>query len=264
MLGLLASLSRKQKFLFFGAIAVIIIVIAAVFVVSFSKYGKEREENASHINITNFEEVANGVPEFYKVETESQIWTMLTDYNDVARNTKADAEIRNGSYTDVDRRVDFIVDIPSLEHSFQVSFTYSDVSGIPDEYDIIVNCPGVKDRIYDNGCYSYESVAGTLGNLLPTTIGEGYATIYLSISDDDVSPSLNVDFNSCAESNLDNVESAVNEWLESLGFDSGDIKLVYNPWCPITDDDMDDVEYEPDGEHTITEEDLQAMNEQKD
>lgn len=246
--------------MFFGIAGLIVLVVIVIFAVSYSKYGRSLEKEASHINITNFSEVAKDIPEFYQVETEASIWNMLNSYNDIADDVRADAIIREGSFSDEKRWVSFLVDIPSLEHSFRVEFSWVETSKIPEEFDVSVTCPNLDERIYKTSCYTSFSAVDTIDTFLPETITSGNLEIMLSWEGDISGSYMNADFIDCSN-NVDeaSVKRAVEGWIDKFGFGSENIEVRYNSWCPRSNPTTE-VEYDEPGDHTLPEETLRAMN----
>ncbi len=228
-------------FLFFTSI-----IILAFIIFKNPKYDKTMVSSAEHVQIENFSTVAPNIPKFYQLEVESNIWQDLISYNNTPDDTYTTANIRDNTYQeesagDNTNTSSFIVDIPSLQQSFKVSFNWQSNISIPDEYLINISCPYYTDVIYqDSNCRVSDNPFTNLYQYLPATLPANNETVELklsasSFSMDDLTNRtyLNVDYLICDEdTNYDDlVKNRVEAWLKERYIDYSAIQIEYNPHC---------------------------------
>lgn len=246
---LLKLLSKKQKILiviFFVLIASVVAFIVVHNHLHPSNLSSETDQAATHINITNFDDVEPDIPLFYRKQTEAMIWDALEKYANIPADTKADAEIRQDTYTVTDstdnfNTSEFVVDIPSLEKSYMITLNWEKGNNNPSEFDSTIECPYNYDVIYKNFfCTTTDKPVNELAKYLPTTIfTDDNLELYLELdtySQNATNPGgayLHVDYNSCEENIDNNVKNTVDNWLKEHFVSPEHIDINYYPFCPI-------------------------------
>ena len=222
----------------------VIIILSLVFLINPPiNYDQELLDSAKHITIDNFDEIAPNMPEFYKLATRGAIWINLRDFNSTPEDTYASAQIRTDSYKVENNTGDgintssFIVDIPSLEQSFSISFSWLTNTKIPTEWLINIYCPHYTDVIYPNTiCKISNTQLDNLPEYLPTNLDDNVHLSLQKYNQYGAHPNqsyLSVDITTCdfTETYYNSIKEFVNSWLRERFIDPNGFLIEYNPYC---------------------------------
>lgn len=141
------NLTKQQKIgiLIAAQILFIILIIVVVNMIF---------QPRSHVKIENNELISN-VPSSEQNYFKQQLWNVVSSqYPDVDRSVIDDAVIRENSITkdfDEDSKIHstkFIVDIDSLELTYNVTIQWSNGEQLPDT--VMISCPPMNDMKYPN------------------------------------------------------------------------------------------------------------------
>ena len=234
---IIKNTTAKQKVLF---LSVIIIFVAAIIVVSILL---SNNNNPAKIKIINFSEYSSA-PQKYKQAIENATTTTL-ELSYPKLEKIYDAEIRKDSYKDkVDdetHRVNFLLDIPELEQSYVVNFTWTNAkSSYNNDTSAEITCPRIEDMIYENStCRSSENPIDDISKYLPhVNMTESGAAVRINIAtflEGTEHPGeryLSVLIRSCKDEGkfLDG-QNYVIDWIKSLDFKPEDFYYNFTPVC---------------------------------
>lgn len=144
---------EKLGFALLPAILLVIIIISLIFL--FTQPKAIDETDSHHINITNFD--LTGAAKDYQTAMQTKLWATL-QYSAVPADTVVDAAIREDSYFKTASgdytKTEFLIDIPDLQQTFEVTFNWPTASKGIDaskdiDYEIYLACPNYTDAIYE-------------------------------------------------------------------------------------------------------------------
>lgn len=244
------NLDKKFKVIFWVVFIdlIIIITLAVIFFI----YRLNNEPR--NITITNWDEITTNettMPQGFHKATEQEITSILTNYNKISPDTKADATIRDKTYYAAKNNssgavnISFIVDIESLQHSFEVKFSYnSNLSKHNDgELQVIISCPYASDIKYINTkCLSSNNPFNEAVKYLPYTgkLPNSGAKVtiknqtYGSNSQHPNSSYLAVSVNSCDNSAIvSEGKDFIQSWLKERYLDPNDFYYEVFNTCEV-------------------------------
>lgn len=239
------NLDKKFKVIFWVIFADLLIIIAIA--ILFFIYRLNNEPN--NITITNWNDYASEVPVDYKKATEQGITHILTAYNNISIETKSDAVIRPQSYyaakvpNSSNIKVSFLVDIESLQYSFEVKYTYNSSLKKTNDLQVIVSCPYSSDIKYTNTrCRSSNNPFNEALKYLPYTSKLPNSSAKVTIKNQTYgsngkhpnSQYLAVSVNSCDNSAIiEEGKTFIQSWLKERYLDPSDFYYEVFNTCEV-------------------------------
>ena len=223
---LINNLSKTQKICLLVALQIIVIVILASLVQSFTA-------EKSHVEIENNAEISAEIPDNAERFIKDNIWQLIKDkVADVDKNN-IDVVIREGTYneiyTDDGVQATFIVDIDSLKQSYRVSTGWSEDGSTV--YEVIVNCPRADEMKYpETICYGAYNDSYSLDLYLPYSIypeegdEEEVVAPDVYINGDEDRKIIDVMVSKC---DVDSFKKKATDYLKTLPIDLNDYTINY-------------------------------------
>jgi len=212
-----------------------VFLLSTILVISIASLLKRTttEQPPKYVNVSNFSESTNEIPDYYENMISDTIWSAVQDKVTMKEDDLLDVTIRDNTITNNgDGSFRAIVDIESLHYTFVVNLYFYEEPKPQASNNISISCPTKDEVIYKDTKCPLGTPLEQLEQYLPLDLSTPDHLINVRLEANATGRAPVVYVNACGDQNLiAEGEKLFKKWLKENYFDPNDFNISSSGIC---------------------------------